>query len=581
MKKWIRWEGILAFIAVIGLAVIFWVALLDGYVRRGIERTVAFAVGAEVNVDEVDLMLSPLGFIVARIQVTNPEHPATNAVEIQRAAFTLDTVHLFLRKIIIDEMKLEGVALGTPRERPGLVYRQRAEEVPGEGGRKLLWFTIPDISREDIRRAIEAANLETLKSIQDLHRDADEKNRFWQTRIDELPNKDRIDGYRERIEALRQARGRDIRGYLERGAQVRELYSDINSDLGLLKDSYQRFQEDYRALGTQLGRMTGLPAQDAQRIARKFAPSPENIGSASAILFGEQVGAWVERSLKWHQRISPLIERTSLEKQQQERRPPRTEGIDVRFPEHAPMPDFLIRTAAASITTRGRALTGTISNITPDQDILKIPLTFLFSGENLGILDGIRFEGSFDHIDPRAPMDTVQLSLKGYRLQEKALGPEILGVTLKEGVLDTGIKASISPGSLRAELDGAARAVDFLVSGSGQATELQSAFAEAFSRIRSFTFGASVSGAPGDYDLSLSSSLDQVFRGVAESFVRDQAARFEAQLKARLEQEAKEPLESLQARVSALESIGGELSSRISLTEALLESGVFDLGGGT
>lgn len=578
MKKWIRWEGILAFIVVVGLVFFFWAVLLDNFVRRGIERTVAFMVGAEVNVDEVDLVLSPLGFIVTRIQVTNPENPATNAVEIQRTAFTLDTAQLLMRKTIIEEMGLEGVALGTPRDRPGRVYRERVEEISPEGRRRLLWFTIPDISREDIRRVIESANLETLKSIQALHREVDEKNSFWDTRIDELPDEERFAEYQDRIEAIREARQGDIRGFLQRGAQVRGLYSDINSDLELLKDSYQRFSEDYRAVSSQLGRMAQLPAQDAQRIARKFAPSPENIGSASAILFGAQAGTWVERSLRWHQRISPLVERSSFERQQRERRPPRTEGIDVRFPERDPMPDFLIRTAAASVLTRGRALAGTISNITPDQDILKVPLTFLFSGENLGFLEGIRFEGTLDHIDPRVPVDTVRLSLDGYRLQDLELGPDILGVTLREGILDTGLTAAISPGSLSADLDGAARAVDFLVHGNGEAPDLRAAFSDAFSGISSFTFGVGVSGAPNDYELSLSSSLDQVFRGVVDSFVRDQAARFEAQVRTRLEQEAKEPLESLKDRTSTLNRIGEELSSRVSLAENLLESGIFDLG---
>ena len=580
MKKWIRWEGILAFIAVVGLVFFFWAVLLDGFVRRGIERTVAFMVGAEVNVDKVDLVLSPLGFVVTRIQVTNPENPATNAVEVGRAAFTLDTAHLFMRKTIIDEMGLEGVALGTPRQRPGRVYREREEEVSGEGRRRLLWFTIPDISREDIRRVIESANLETLKSIQALHQEVDEKNSFWDTRIEELPDEERLAEYRDRIEEIREARQRGIPGLLQKGAQVSELYSDIDSDLELLKDSYQRFQEDYGSLSAQLGRLAQLPSQDAQRIAQRFGPSPENIGSASAILFGEQVGTWVEQSLRWHQRISPLIERSSFEREQQERRPPRTEGIDVRFPEHAPMPDFLIRMAAASVITKGRELAGTISNITPDQDILKAPLTFLFSGDNLGFLEGIRFEGTLDHIDPRAPEDTVRLSLDGYRLQDLALGPDVLAVTLKEGILDTGLTAAISPGSLSADIDGTARAVDFLVQESGEAPDLRAAFSDAFSRISSFTFGAGVSGAPNDYEMSLSSSLDQVFRGVVDSFVRDQAARFEAQVRTRLEREAREPLESLKTRASALERIGEELASRISLAETLLESGIFDLGGG-
>ena len=101
MRKWIRWEGILAFVVVAALLAFFWIVLIDGYVRRGIERTLAFLTGAEVNVDDADLTLSPLGFIVTRIQVTNPENPAVNAVEVQRVAFTLDTARLLMRKTVI------------------------------------------------------------------------------------------------------------------------------------------------------------------------------------------------------------------------------------------------------------------------------------------------------------------------------------------------------------------------------------------------------------------------------------------------------------------------------------------------
>ncbi|HNU75942.1 MAG TPA: hypothetical protein PKM95_13945, partial [Deltaproteobacteria bacterium] len=208
MRKWIRWEGILAFVVAAALLAFFWIVLIDGYVRRGIERTLAFLTGAEVNVDDADLTLSPLGFIVTHIQVTNPENPAVNAVEVQRVAFTLDTARLLMRKTVIENMGIEGVALGTPRDRPGRVYRQRAEEVSPASERRLLWFTVPDIDREDIVRALEAANIETVKSIRALDQDIRNRNSFWQSRIGELPDQERLREYQDRIDRLKEERRR-------------------------------------------------------------------------------------------------------------------------------------------------------------------------------------------------------------------------------------------------------------------------------------------------------------------------------------------------------------------------------------
>jgi uncharacterized protein (TIGR03545 family) len=576
MKKWVRWEGILAFVVIAAVLSFFWIALVDGYVRRSIERTVAFLVGAEVNVDNADLTLSPLGFIITRIQVTSPENPALNAVEIQRVEFTLDTAHLLMRKTIIESMGIEGVALGTTRARPGRVYRERSEEVSPASEKRLLWFAVPDIDREDIRRVLESASLETLKSIQALNRDIESRNSFWTSRIEELPDEERMREYQSRIDTLQEARERDLKAFLLQGAQIRDLYSDIRSDLGLLTDSYEQFREDYRTINTQLSRLAVQPAQDARRIAQKYGPTPENIGSISGMLFGERLGTWVERSLRWHGRISPMLERRALtQEEQRELRPPRSEGIDVRFREYAPMPDFLIRRAAASIITRGSTLQGTLQNITPDQDILGQPLTFLFSGNNLASLENIRLDGALDHIDPLQPRDTVSLALKGYRIPSMELGPEALPVSLREGILDTGLTAVLSGSSLSADLSGAARAVSFLVRRGDEASGFSTAFADAFSRITGFSFDARVSGTPQDYGVSISSSLDQVFQGMLDSLAKDLSAQFEAQARARLEQGVREPLDSLKTRAGSLDRINEELSARIAFAESLLKDSIF------
>ena len=578
MKQWIRWKGLLAFVVVTALLAFFWLVLADDLVRRGIERTTAFLVGAEVNVDDANLTFSPLGFVVSRIQVTNPDNPETNALEIQRMAFTLNTPQLFMRKTIIEDMIVDGVALGTLRERPGRVYRTSAEEVSPAPGERASWFEVPDISSENVRQALEEANLETVKSARALSDEIENRNEFWDQRIEQLPDEDRLQEYQARIDALGQARKGDLGSLLRKGTEVKDLYSNINADLNLLRDSYRQFSEDYRTMTAQVGGLSDLPAQDARRIAQEYGPSAEGIGNISSMLFGEQVGVWVERSLRWHERITPLLERRALTaEEQREVSPPRSEGIDMRFREHAPVPDFLVRKAAVSVLTRGRTLTGTLANVTPDQDILGLPTTCLFSGENFEGMQGIRLDGTFNHVDPSDPRDMVRLALDGYDLRPRDLGGEVLPVELQQGILDTGLTAVVSGGSVNADVAATVRSARFLVRQAEQAADLSAAVEKVFSQISGFSLNVGVSGEPEDYAVSVSSNLDDSFRDVIDTLAKDLAAQFRMQVTTALEQRVSGTINSVEQQAGSLERIDKELSERISFAEGLLKSNVFSL----
>ena len=123
----IRWPGLIAFVAVVLVFAGVWFLVAGAVVKRVIERTGTAAVGAEVELEKAALSLFPLGLTLTRLQVTNPDQPMTNAVEVGRIGFTMDGPNLLRRKVIIEEMTLEGVRFGTPRTESGAVVRPRPE----------------------------------------------------------------------------------------------------------------------------------------------------------------------------------------------------------------------------------------------------------------------------------------------------------------------------------------------------------------------------------------------------------------------------------------------------------------------
>ena len=104
MTKWFRWHGLIMFGVVSLLLLLFWFFLADLLVKRSIEKTGTRVVGAKVELADADVHLSPLGITLKSLQVTDPDNPMSNAVEVGSIDFSLDMMNLLRRKIIINTM---------------------------------------------------------------------------------------------------------------------------------------------------------------------------------------------------------------------------------------------------------------------------------------------------------------------------------------------------------------------------------------------------------------------------------------------------------------------------------------------
>ena len=93
-------------------------------------------VGAEVDV-KADVKLFPLGITLKELQVTNPDVPETNSFECRHIAFNVDSLNLLRRKVIINEMAVEGMRFDTKRTAAGEGQQEgkgTAEEGRGRAG---------------------------------------------------------------------------------------------------------------------------------------------------------------------------------------------------------------------------------------------------------------------------------------------------------------------------------------------------------------------------------------------------------------------------------------------------------------
>lgn len=571
--KWVRWQGLVAFAVVLIVVMGVWFFVVDSAIEAVIEKTGTRIVGAKVELGGADLSVSPLGLSLTGLHVTDPDAPMTNAVQVDHIVLLVEGAKLFRRKVIVKEMTLEGVRLNTPRKTSGAISRRPAA-VPAvskkPAGKK---FALPSLEVPNAGEILQREKLRSLELIESLRADLQAEKDQWGRRLAELPDKAKLVAYRQRIENLQSAKKGGLEGVLGGVREVMAVQKDLRTDLDRIKTAKKELEKSLTSFRKRVDEVAKAPQADVHRLKEKYALSPRGLTNVSRLVFGEKIGKWTDTALGWYGRLRPVLERAKEQRQGRDVvKPVRGKGVNVRFKEHEPLPDFLIRIAHVSMEMPTGSIGGEIRNITPDQDVLGIPLTYNFSGKNLKGLQSLELDGQLNHIDPSSPKDTANLKIRGYRVADFSLSdsPE-LPMVLKKARADFRVHAALAGQALKANLLAGLQSVQISTGMKKEAGPLAKAVASSLSDVKKFSVKADISGTLNDYDIQLSSDLDRVLKDAVGKQVEAQAARLEKDLRAVISEKVSGPMDDLKAGLGGLDAIGSEFAARLDLGDDLLK----------
>jgi len=558
--KWIRWRGAAAFVIIAAIASAVWFLVVDRVVEHYIEKAGTSLVGAKVELGSADLSFFPLGLTLTGLQVADPSSPMRNAVECERIAGLVDGVWLLLGKTVIDEMSVEGVRLNTPRAYSGAVDRA----APGAAAEPpFLTFEIPDVME-----VLKKEELESLRLAEEIKgRISSDRARFA-VAVKKLPDEKKLKAYRERLEALK-AKTPGPAGMLSKATSILALKKEIEADATNIKTLATDAETTAGYYRERVEFALGAPSRDLKRLAEKYAITPQGLTNLSRLFFGGELVRWTDTALIWRAKAESVMKAYKGDEEVEVR--PRGKGADVRFPEREPAPDFLIRKAFVSVNIPSGDFIGEVLNITGDQHMLGAPMTFEFSGKKLKGLDSISLTGEMNRVVPERPRDYASFKVRGYRVKDIDVarggsmplalksGNADLTVTaeIKGSTLDAGLKASLSELALRAGRE-------------GEKNQFLKAGALAISRVKGFGLSARAQGTVEDYDVSVSSDLDDVLKASAGSVIAEKAAAFKARLAREINEETKDKLAGLRSELALLTAVKDDLASRSLLVERLL-----------
>ena len=120
----IRKSGVVLCVIIVGLVVAFEMLFIDQIAKSALVSGLEAGVGSEVNVKGVDLSLTGGRFELKGLQITDPDKPTHNMVNVANLTADLNIADLLTKWVVVEEILVGELLTGDKREKPGQVYRK-------------------------------------------------------------------------------------------------------------------------------------------------------------------------------------------------------------------------------------------------------------------------------------------------------------------------------------------------------------------------------------------------------------------------------------------------------------------------
>jgi uncharacterized protein (TIGR03545 family) len=564
-----------ALIAVAGLCMVIaliWFVVVDWVVEMAIESQGTKAVGARVDVASADLSLFPAGIEVRGLQVANPDSPMSNALDVRRIYSDIELRPLIQKKVIIDNLLMEGIRLNTPRKTSGAVAggktaaEKPAAPLPPWLGKMCTGQGAAPFSIPSVQEILAGENLQSLELARQLSSQIDAAKTQWKQRLKDLPTREELEAYRTRLNKIKSSGGK-LEALLGSASELKRLNDDLRKDLGLLESARAQYRTELQNLEKQSAALTQAPNEDIRRLKTKYAVSTEGLANLSRLLFGPSVCRWWEKGYHWYARLKPY-----LDGQGQTNKEKKAPG-DGSKPalKKGDLPDFLIRRMHIDAQLDTGQFTGEATDITSDPGIWGKPLAFKFLGRQMQRVQSINMDGVLNFMQPDNPRHHIKLLVQKFGLDHLDLGdPENLPLSITKALADVNMNLDLGGPKLEALAKARLEDVQMAVE-KAAGSELSKALADAVASVTHFALTAMVKGSAPDYSARIESDLDPLLRKAVGQIIASATSKLESQLQAAIAEKTQGPLTDAQGRLGDLAGLGGELTQRLDFGNTLLK----------
>jgi uncharacterized protein (TIGR03545 family) len=499
MKSIIRLPGLVAFFTIIGLIAAGSILFLDYWIKIVAENSLAKTTGAEVNIGSVEHTFLPFGITLHRIQLTDPQAPKTNQLEAETVSAKINLAPMLLRKLIIDDLIISGIQLGSLRDVKGDVYRKptrdlnQAEDI----------FADPE-EFPSIDEILAKSPLKTTKAIESTQAIFTKHNEVLQQQYAALPAKNKLVNYQARIKVLTET---DYKYPIKLALAKKEfdaIKEEILNDKKRLSDFKQSVRQAKNELSHQLLALKAAPGEDYAQLKSLVTGDTNALNDVTTIVFGEQVGQWSQYALAAFNIVGPMLEaQVQTEEEQQG-----YAGRWISFDDTSSLPDLWIKKAQISLQWRQEKIISDWQDITHQHDVLGRPTLFSVNSNSSSLWQSLILNGDL-WLDQSGVKANQNWALSGLKLSSLAL----VSQEKLTSQLDSGLLSSSGKAALNGEIVSGTSNIDFqkLIIKAKGSNKITNIVAETLNQLKKLTINTDISGTVDNLNLSLSSNLNKQF----------------------------------------------------------------------
>lgn len=575
----IRFEAIIPFLIVTGLLYLYTTLFFDAHLKSALQLAGYHTVGAEVNIENLSTSFFSASIHIQNIELTNPEKPSHNSLQIGDVQFGVLWDALLRGKIVINVIAVEGVAIDVKRRSPGRVKPPSPPSPKDDALAKALLenknkalgivadkndtnalgglarILKGEANQDEVINQVKS-QLVTETRVTEVDLFLKQKQADWQNRISQLPSaqdfkKIELDVAKIQTENFKtpaevqtsvnqfQAALKELENHIK---SIEQANLALNADTKSINQEIKSIDKAIQSDLDQLKSFLSVPKLDLKDVMHSLIMS--NIQPYLA-----KVGYY--RDLAANYMPPNLGKKEAPDKIELAMQPrPRANGTTYEFGKVGGYPLFWIqRVTLSSKANESRGvgdLKGEIFDITSNQALIQKATRITFKGDFPSLKwNSLSFDGQFDNRKKESQID-YRLGLLQYPVGAQNL------------LSSNDIKVTMQPATARFESEGSLKAfkdlkLQFKKSISNVGFEIESSnpmakqsLERVFSEIADFGFNASIEGGLPH----LTYRFDSDFGRKLEQGLGKEVSRLLAQYKAQAEKEIRAKLESEQQKIT-------------------------------
>jgi len=574
MKQWIRWSGLLGFVAVVAVLALFFFLAAGPLAKMAIESVGSKMADAKVEVDSVSFTVNPIGFELQDLTVANSDKPMENLLQFATAKAELELAPLLLGKAIIREMSVDGLEFDTPRTTSGALEKKKktakesaSEQTSAEESKSSPLDMVELPSAQEI---LAREQLKTESAGEAFQQSYKQNKAAIDDAVAAVPDSRALAQYEDELKKITSGKLKSLDDFKQRKKQLDDLKKRFKADKEAVAAARKVIADAKDDIREKLVALKNAPGEDIDNIKDKYQINATGAANLSGLLFGSEAAEWAQKALFWYEKIQPYLA-AEEEKKAQEQEPEQIrDGRFVHFPSADPWPEFLLRDAHITAQVPLGKLLISAEDITDQQKVLGRPANIVINGAELHDVQDLTADLVLDHRG-KVGNDTLTVTAKDWHLKGMKLG--IGGTELESAMAQLQGLAVVSDGRLDARTDVQFGQADF--GGKGNTTfakELRHALAG----IKEFEVHAKASGKLKSPKVELGSDLDTRLKSAFNQRLNEKQQELEQKLQARLQEKLQNYTGDYADQLAELNKMDGSLADKMNNLNKMASSDLED-----